>query len=57
MRAPHATLATDAGETSLAVARHLGHGVGVAQQSYIERGAGEAAQGARALRMIRGGRS
>jgi integrase len=57
LRRTQASLATEAGETSLAVARHLGHaGVGVAQQSYIERDAAAAAQGERALRVIRGGK-
>lgn len=57
LRRTQASLAVEAGETSLAVARHLGHaGVGVTEQAYIERGAGVAAQGERALRVIRGGK-
>ncbi len=48
LRRTQATLATEAGETSLAVARHLGHAVGAAPktttQSYIERDAVTAAR-------------
>lgn len=58
LRRTQASLATEAGETAIAVARHLGHaGTQVTRESYIERDAATAAQGARALRLIRGGRS
>lgn len=58
LRRTQASLATEAGETALAVARHLGHaGTQVTEQSYIERDAAVAAQGKRALQVIRGGRS
>lgn len=54
LRRTQATLATEAGETALAVARHLGHAqVGVAQQSYVDRDAAVAAQGKRAMRALR----
>ena len=57
LRRTQASLATEAGETALAVARHLGHaGTQVAAQSYIERDAAAASQGERALKLIRGGR-
>lgn len=57
LRRTQASLATEAGETALAVARHLGHaGTQVAEQSYIERDAAVAAQGKRALQAIRGAR-
>lgn len=58
LRRTQASLATEAGETSLAVARHLGHAAGatpkVTGQAYIDRDAATAAQGERALRSIRG---
>lgn len=61
LRRTQASLATEAGETALAVARHLGHATGAAPkvtgQAYIERDAAVAAQGERALRVIRGGRA
>jgi integrase len=58
LRRTQASLATEAGETSLAVARHLGHAsTGVTQQSYIERDAAAQAQGERAFRVIRGGKA
>lgn len=60
LRRTHATIATEAGETSYAVARALGHATGeapkVTAQSYIERDAATAARGAAALRVIRGGK-
>jgi hypothetical protein len=60
LRRTQSSLATEAGETALAVARHFGHAVGAAPktttQSYIDRDAATAAQGERALRVIRGGR-
>jgi len=57
LRRTQASLATEAGETSLAVARHLGDTLAVAESSYIERGTADAAQVERAFRVIRGGRS
>jgi integrase len=61
LRRTQASLATEAGETALAVARHLGHSTGAAPkvttQAYIERDAAVAAQGERAFRVIRGGRA
>ena len=60
LRRTQASLATEAGETALAVARHLGHSTSgapkVTAQAYIERDAAVAAQGERALRVIQGGR-
>jgi integrase len=57
LRRTQATIATEASETALAVARHLGHArPNVAAQSYIDRDAVTAARGAAALRVIRGGR-
>lgn len=60
LRRTQASLATEAGETSLAVARHLGQATGeapkVTTQSYIDRDSASAAQGDRVLRVIRGGR-
>jgi site-specific recombinase XerC len=58
LRRTQASLAMDAGETSLAVARHLGQATGeapkVTAQSYLERGSVATAQGERAMRAIRG---
>lgn len=58
LRRTQATLATEAGETALAVARHLGQAIGAAPkvtgQSYIGREAAAAAQSERARRAIRG---
>ena len=60
LRRTHATLATEAGESALAVARQLGHATGAAPavtgRSYVGRDAAVAAQGDRALRVIQGGR-
>jgi integrase len=60
LRRTQASLATEAGETAIAVARHLGHTTGeapaVTERSYIERETAAAAQGERALRVIRGGK-
>ena len=60
LRRTQASLATEAGETALAVARHLGHAVGAAPrvtgQAYIERDAASAAQGERALKVLQGGK-
>ncbi len=59
LRRTQATLATDAGETALAVARHLGHATGeapaVTERSYVARAAASDARGDRALKLIRGG--
>lgn len=61
LRRTQATLATDAGETGLAVARHLGHSTGeapaVTGRSYVGRDSQIAARGKRALRVLRGGMS
>lgn len=61
LRRTQATIATDAGETGLAVARHLGHSTGAAPavtgRSYIGRDAAADAKVDRALRVIRGGKS
>ena len=58
LRRTWTSLATEAGEAAIAVARHLGHGsVKVAQQSYIDRDTSTAASGEAVLRVIRGGRS
>ncbi len=58
LRRTQATLATDAGETALAVARHLGHATGAApavtERSYVARAAASDARGERAQRLIRG---
>lgn len=59
LRRTQSTLATEAGETGLAVARHLGHATGAAPQvtgrSYVGRDAARNAQVERGLRVIRGG--
>ena len=61
LRRTQATLATDAGETGLAVARHLGHATGAAPavtgRAYVGRDAASDAQVERGLRVIQGGRS
>jgi integrase len=60
LRRTQSSIAIAAGETSLAVARHLGQATGAApkvtSESYIDRDVAAAAQGERALRVIRGGR-
>lgn len=60
LRRTQATLATEAGETALAVARHLGHATGAAPEvtgrSYVGRDAARDAVAVRALRVIRGGK-
>lgn len=60
LRRTQSTLATEAGETALAVARHLGHATGAAPEvtgrSYVGRDAAANARGERALRVIRGGK-
>lgn len=57
LRRTQASISTEAGETALAVARHLGHsGTKVAAQSYIDRDTAVAAQADRAFQVIRGGR-
>lgn len=57
LRRTQATLATDAGETALAVARHLGHSTGeapaVTGRAYIGREAGADAKRERARRTLR----
>jgi len=58
LRRTQSSLATEAGETSLAVARHLGHASAqVAATSYVDRDSAADAQGERALRVIRGGKA
>jgi len=61
LRRTQASLATEAGETALAVARHLGHSAGavpkVTGRAYIDRDVAVAAQGERALRVLHGGGS
>ena len=58
LRRTQATLATDAGETALAVARHLGHATGeapvVTGQSYIGRRSAADASIARSVRVLSG---
>jgi integrase len=57
LRRTQASLATEASESAVAVARHLGHAsTKVTAQSYLDRDVAVAAQGERALRVIRGGR-
>jgi integrase len=60
LRRTQATLATEAGETGLAVARHLGHATGeapgVTHRSYIGRDAAVDARGDRTLKVIQGGK-
>jgi integrase len=60
LRRTQATLATEAGETALAVARHLGHATGgapaVTGRSYVGRDAAAGARGERALKLLQGGR-
>ncbi len=60
LRRTQSTLATEAGETALAVARHLGQSTGqapaVTHRSYVGRNAARAARGERALQVIQGGR-
>lgn len=59
LRRTQATLATDAGETGLAVARHLGHATGAAPavtgRAYVGRDAASDAQVERGLRVLQGG--
>lgn len=61
LRRTQATLATDAGATSLDVARHLGHSTGeaptVTRRSYVGRDAAVDARTERALRSIQGDRA
>jgi integrase len=58
LRRTQATLATEAGETALAVARHLGHSTGeapsVTTKAYIERNAVVDARAERARRTLQG---
>lgn len=60
LRRTQATLATEAGETALAVARHLGHATGAAPEvtgrSYVGRDAAADARSGRTLQVIQGGR-
>jgi integrase len=57
LRRTQSTLATEAGETSLAVARHLGHSTGeapaVTERSYVSREAAADARRDRAMRALR----
>jgi len=57
LRRTQATLATEAGETALAVARHLGHATGeappVTGRSYVGRDAAAGARQERAVRLLR----
>lgn len=59
LRRTQATLATEAGETGLAVARHLGHATGAAPavtgRSYVGREAARAAAVERGMVVLRGG--
>lgn len=58
LRRTQTDLATEAGETAIAVARHLGHGsTAVADRSYRDPNVASAARSERALRVITGGRS
>lgn len=58
LRRTQTDMATEAGETSIAVARHLGHGsTAVADRSYRDRDVAAAAKTERALRVFSGGRS
>lgn len=60
LRRTQATIATEAGETGLAVARHLGHTIGeapaVTRRAYVGRAAATQAAVARGLVVLRGGR-
>lgn len=60
LRRTQSTLATEAGETALAVARHLGHAIGAApavtHRSYVARDAARDAEVERGLRVLQGGR-
>jgi integrase len=60
LRRTQATLATDAGETGLAVARHLGHATGAApaitHRAYVGREAARTAAVERGLVVLQGGR-
>jgi integrase len=60
LRRTQSTLATEAGETALAVARHLGHATGeapaVTGRAYVGRQAAADAKRERVLRVIQGGR-
>lgn len=57
LRRTHATLAEEAGESALAVARHLGHATGAApavtHQAYVGRDAAKQAQVERSMRALR----
>jgi integrase len=59
LRRTQSTLATEAGETALAVARHLGHATGsapaVTGRAYVGRDAAQNARNERAQRLIQGG--
>lgn len=61
LRRTQATLAEEAGETGLAVARHLGHATGAApavtHRSYVGRDTARNAEVERSLVVIRGGRA
>jgi integrase len=60
LRRTQSTLATEAGETALAVARHLGHATGeapaVTGRSYVGRDAATEAKQERGLVLLRGGK-
>jgi len=60
LRRTQATLAEEAGETALAVARHLGHGVpkapAVTHRAYVSREAVKNAAVERGMRVLQGGR-
>lgn len=61
LRRTSSSLATEAGETPIAVARHLGHATGeapaVTTRSYVSRDAATSAVTERRLRVLQGGRS
>ena len=60
LRRTQSSMATEAGETGLAVARHLGHATGAApavtHSAYVDRSAARNAQVERSLRVIAGGK-
>jgi integrase len=60
LRRTQATLAEDAGETGLAVARHLGHAVpkapAVTHRAYVGRDSARNAQVERGMRVLQGGK-
>lgn len=56
LRRTQTDMATEAGESAIAVARHLGHGsTSVASRSYRDRDVAAAAKADRAFRVLRGG--